>query len=384
MVIAILFNSDHPSLGGYYGWPIKQYIFNSKILQNSNRHLKIGCGDLLFYSHAKTIYDIKQLAQKTLFNSESKWLDKEKIDRCLLNSTIFAWVIQNVTFDLVEKLNNSLADLPSYLGIHEINFAYPYHLVFFRNLIGEQYRIIGDSIRVFCPMGELEEYDTAEFDELKKFGFTDVDLEDSGARLTIFDDFDSAQHFQQIDDFINQTSICFENGKDDAFELCMLLSDANPKLFNSLGAAVRATKYIQNEEDVAHIALSGRRYLEQLADVLFEPSDIKFNGRNVRKADYKNRIWAFIETSMVQKGEDKSKIITLGKEIDRLVDLFNSAIHGEPNQMEIINGFADLAKISLVLITLQPLYAKNPYYAYEKRFLDFVDECLNDYNEEEQ
>lgn len=379
MVIAILFNSDHPSLGSYYSWPIKKYIFNSKILQNSNRHLKIGCGDLLFYSHAKTIYDIKQLAQKTLFNSESKWLNKEKIDHCLLNSTIFAWVIQNATLDLTENLNNSLADLPFYLGIHEINFAYPYHLLFFRNLIGEQYRIIGDSIRVFCPMGELEEYDTAEFDELKKLGFNDVDLEDCGARLTIFDDFDSAEHFHQIDDFINQTSLYFENGENDAYELCMLLSDANPKLFNSLGAAVRATKHIQNEEDVAHIALSGRRYLEQLSDVLFEPSDTKFNGRNVRKADYKNRIWAFIETSIAQKCEDKSKIITLGKEIDRLVNLFNSAIHGEPNQTEIINGFADLAKISLVLITLQPHYAQNPYYAYKKRLLDFVDKCLNDY-----
>lgn len=380
MVIAILFNSDHPSLGSYYGWSIKQHIFNSKILQASGIHLKIGCGDLLFYSHAKTTNDIKQFAQKTLFDTKSEWISKDKICSCILNSTIFTWVVQNATLDLTEKLHNYLISFPSYLGIHEINFAYPYHLVFFRNYIGEQYRIIGNSIRIFCFMGEFEEYDIAEFDELKKLGFDDVDLEDSGARLTIFDDYDSPEHFQQIDDFITQTSSYFKNGENDAFELCMLLSDVNPKLFNSLGAAVRATKHIQNEEDVAHIALSGRRYLEQLADVLFEPSDGKFNGRNVRKADYKNRIWSFIETSIQQNDEDKSNIIKLGKEIDRLVDLFNSAIHGIPNQAEIINGFADLAKISLVLITLQPMYAKDPYFAYEKRLLDFIDECLNDYS----
>lgn len=60
---------------------------------------------------------------------------------------------------------------------------------------------------------KLEEYDNAEFDELKKLGFTNVDLKDSEAKLTIFDNFDSGEHFQQIDDFINQTSICLENGK---------------------------------------------------------------------------------------------------------------------------------------------------------------------------
>jgi len=377
MIIAILFQSDHPSLGSYYGWSIKERIFHSQILQTANRHLKVGYGDLLFYSYAKTIGDLRQLAQHTLFNTKSKWLNKEKIDRCIFNSTIFAWVVQNVTKDLTDKLHDFFNDFPAYLGIHEIHFAYPYHLVFFRNLIGEKYRIIGDSIRVLYPMSELEACDTAELEELKALGFENADFEDSGARLTIFDNFDSTEHFKQVDDFIRQTASCFKNGENDAFELCMLLSDVNPKLFNSLGAAVRATKQIQNEEDVAHIALSGRRYLEQLADVLFEPSDVKFNGRNVRKADYKNRIWAFIENSIRQSGADTSNIIKLGKEVDRIVNLFNTAIHGEPDQNAVIKGFADLAKISLVLITLQPLYSKNPYYAYEKRLQDFVLECVN-------
>lgn len=378
MVIAILFNSDHPSLGNYYGWTIKQQIFNSGILQNVNRHLKVGDGDLLFVNHAKSILELKEVAEKTFLFSKAKWLRKDKIDRCVCNSTIYAWVIQNVTVELTKQLNESLLDFPSYLGIHEVDFSYPPHLIFYRTYIGEKYRIIGNVIRVLCPMGEFEEYGTEELDELRMLGFENADLEDSGAKLTIFDDFDTIEHYKQIDDFMKQTSSCFKHGENDAYELCMLLSDINPKLFNSLGAAVRATKHIQNEEDVAQVALSGRRYLEQLADVLFEPSDKKFNGHSVQKKDYRNRIWAFIEISIIQNGDDKSKIQRFGKEIDRLIDLVNRAIHSELDKSAIIEAFADLAKISFILLSLQPIYAKNPYYAYEKNINAFFNRCLDD------
>lgn len=372
MVIAVLFHADHPSLGSYYGWPIKKQLFSSRILQNANRHLKIGMGDLLLYHYAKTKCELVQLTEKTLFHTKSKWLNRAKVNDCVLNSTIFAWVIQNVTEELTEQLHQSLANFPAYLGIHEIQFSYPHHLIFFRNLMGESYRVIGNAVWVLCPMGEMEEYGTAELDELKTLGFETAELEDSGARMTIFDDYDTIEHFEQVDAFLEQTSSYFENGENDAFELCMLLTDINPKLFHSLGAAVRVAKHIQNEEDAAQIALSGRRYLEQLADVLFAPSDEKYNGRNVRKADYKNRIWAFIETSVKQNNGEQIMIAKLGKEIDRLIDLFNSAIHGEQSQDVMIRGFADLAKISLILVTLQPLYAKNPYYAYEKKLTEFM------------
>ncbi|MBQ8140186.1 MAG: hypothetical protein IJ038_00635 [Clostridia bacterium] len=372
MIIAVLFNSDHPSLDSYYGLPIKQKIFKSKILQKSNRHLKIGSGDLTFLNHAKTAEELIYLYENTLLNSQSKRLDKRKVTDCMFNSTIFAWVIQNVTEEITEKLHDYLRDFPSYLGILEVDFSYKFHLVFFRNYIGEEYRVIGDSIWLLCPMTEIEEYGTGELDELKALGFSKANFEDSGARLTIFDDYDTEEHFKQVDAFIKQTSPYFENGKYDAFELSMILSDTNPKLFNTLGAAVRAAKYAQNEEDVAQLALSGRRYLEQLADVLFEPSDEKHNGRSVRKAEYKNRIWAYIETSVKESGDELEKIEAMGKETDRLIDLFNSAIHGERSKETILKGFADLAKLSLLLLSLQPIYSKDPYSAYRKKFEEFI------------
>lgn len=371
MIIAVLFNSDHPSLGGWYGHPILQQIFKSQILQNANRHLKVGMGDLLFLSSAKNVDELKLLIQNTLFHSESSWLNKRKINDCVLNSTVFAWVIQNTTIDIAEQLHSFLLDFPSYLGIQEVDFSYPLHLLFFRNSIGEKYKIVGRTIRILCPMGELEDYGDAELKELIELGFLDADLEDSGAKLTIFDDYDSIDHFKRVDDFIKQISPYFDNGENDAYELCMLLNDINPKLFNSLGAAARTAKLVQNEEDVAQVAISGRRYLEQLADELFEPSEEEYNGHDVHKENYLNRIWAFIELSIKNNNGEEENIKIYGKKINRLVSIFNKSIHEESDLPEILEAFANLAKISLVLFTMQPIYSKDPYYAYTKKLDEF-------------
>ncbi|MEL7662083.1 hypothetical protein [Acetobacterium wieringae] len=368
MIIAVLFNSDHSSLGGYYGWPIEKQILGSHILQRQNRHLKIGMGDLLFYSNNRNLSEMKQLAENTFFHYATERLNIDKINQCITNSTVFSWVIQNATEKIAGLLHESLLQFPSYLGIHSVNFSYTPHLVFYRNYIGEKYRVIGNSIKIFCPMGELEEYDVDDYRYLNEFGFTDISLEDSGAKHTIFDDYDTPEHFQQVDNFVSQTASCFPHGEEDVYELVMLLTDINPHLFNVLGSAVNAIKRIKHEEDVAQAALSGRRYLEQLADVLFEPSEKKHKDRKVRKADYKNRIWAFIDDSIA----DPAEVLVLGKQVDQLIDTFNAGVHGNLSGEQIIKAFADVAKLSLSLLTLQPIYAKDPYYAYKDRLFEFI------------
>jgi len=372
MIIAVLFNSDHPSLGEYYGWPIKKQIFGSRILQHQNRHLKIGMGDLLFYSNSRNLDEIKQLAENTFFHYGTELLDVDKIHRCITNSTVFSWVIQNATEKISSLLHEFLLQFPSYLGIHSVNFSYIPHLVFYRNFIGEKYRVIGNSVRIFCPMGEFEEYDVGDYESLKELGFADVALEDSGAKNTIFDDYDTPQHFQQVDHFISQTASYFPHGEEDVYELVMLLTDINPHLFNVLGSAVNAIKRIKHEEDVAQVALSGRRYLEQLADVLFEPSEEKHKGRNVRKVDYKNRIWAFIDDSIEKGNADPAQVLVLGKQVDQLIDTFNFGVHSNLSCEQITKAFADVAQLSLSLLTLQPIYAKDPYYAYKERLFGFI------------
>lgn len=372
MIIAVLFNSNDPSLGGYYGLPIAERILSSGILQNEKRHMKIGLGDILFFGMYSNISELRHLEQITLFHYDTEHLLIKKIDDCIATTTIFAWVIQNATTKTVEALHKNLLRFPPYLGIHTVNFSYTPHLMFYRNYIIDKYRIIGDTIKTFYSMGETDTIDTGEAEWLEQLGFRSIDFEDSGARHTIFDDFDTPEHFQRVDSFIQQVSSSFPNGEEDAFELAMLLNDIDPHLFNVLGAAVNTIKSIQTEEESAQVALSGRRYMEQLANVLFKPSEQKHKGRSVRQADYKNRLWAFIDDSIEENEEGQKKLLLLGKEVDRLVDTFNSGIHSSLDSKHITQAFADVAQLTLSLITLQPIYNKDPYYAYKDKLIEFA------------
>ena len=210
----------------------------------------------------------------------------------------------------------------------------------------------------------------------RSLGFSEVEWEDNGARGTIFDNYDTLEHFEQIDDFIAEVAESLPDGENQAFELTMILSDLNPKLFNTLGAAVRALKRIQNEEDIAQVGLSGRRYLEQLADALFQPRDEMFNGRKVTKEKYKNRLWAFIEESFPEERDKDTRIKEIGEEVDRLIEIFNSVLHSDADIKKIKKAFGDLTILSIKLLTLQPVYKNDPYFAYELNIKNFLYKAL--------
>ncbi len=95
----------------------------------------------------------------------------------------------------------------------------------------------------------------------------------------------------------------------------MLLEDLSPNLFNSLGAAAERLAVAENEEELAQVALSGRRYMEQLADALFPAVDGKRPGRALTSAAYKNRLWAFVEE---HNTNGPLRLREIGTEIDRV------------------------------------------------------------------
>lgn len=376
MIIAVLFNADAPSFDGWYGHAIQSKILNTGILQSANRHMKIGCGDVLLWHGQANPEEYIELAENAFFRNDDKWIMSEKVRDSYRKGTIYTWVIQNATARIADQLDRELKNYSPYLGIVTVDISYGPHITLYRTLIGETYRIIGSACSIFYSMGEPDEVDPYQIEALKQSGFETVDLEDNGARETIFDNFDTRDHYEQINSFIKLTSDFFSEGENAAYELSMVLNDLNPRLFNAIGAAIRAMKNYKNEEDIAHIALSGRRYLEQLADVLFEPREELYNDRKVGKSQYRNRIWAYIEDSIRDKRDSPENITKLGKEVDRLIDLFNEAIHGDRSAQHVMKGFIDLALLTAALLSLQPIYKKDPYYAYQKNIFEFVDSVL--------
>lgn len=373
MIVAILFNSGDPRFGGCYGPPIRDLVFGTKVLQESNRPLKIAHGDVGVYGYSKTTADYRRIAEATYFAGTWSTIQADRLRATYLKQTVWAWVIQNATRALADRLDKSLRHDSAYLGLIEVDFAIPQHLVLFRNSMPQWCRVQGTRCSLFYSMGSNEGKDKYEAQAISALGFISVDWEDLGAHGTIFDDFDTPEHFVQLRQVQNVLASVLPGGEDEAGELVMMLEELSPKLFNALGSAVRALATAKTEEDYAHVGISGRRYIEQLADALFPPNSLSFRGRDVSASKFKNRIWAFIDSVLPETSETREKDLrSLGGEVDRLIDAVNALLHGIPDGDSAMRTFSDLARITVALLQLDPTASRQPYRAFEQKIVAFL------------
>lgn len=376
MIIAILFDARSE---GFYGPRIRDLIFRTGVMQTANRVLKIWRGDVLVDSYAKTRTDYDKIADATYFPGTWSTIHTERLRATYFKSIIWSWVIQNATKSLAQQLDAVLRQDPAYLGLLEIDFSLPSHLVLFRNSMPLYCRVEGEHCTRFYSMGNEDEKDEHETKELLNLGFSTVDWEDRGAHQTIFDDFDTLEHFIQLKQVQEALASVLPNADDDASELLMMLEDLNPKLFNALGSAVSALSIAKTEEYFAQVGISGRRYVEQLADALFPASTVPFNGRDVSTPKYKNRLWAFVDKSLpAGAASGNNEPHSLKNEIDRLIDAVNALLHGQPDQQSAFQAFADLAKLTVALLQLDPAASRQPYRAFEQKIVNTLRKSIED------
>lgn len=247
---------------------------------------------------------------------------KDKLESTYCKQTVYAWVAQNILEESAIDRHNHLSNDDSYLGMHGVDYSFEGHLALYRNIMIPKYRI-----------------------------------------------YDTSNHFRQMKDFEEIITPYLTNKKDDAGELILLIEDTNPQLFNSFGASVRALSIAVNEEDYAHVGLSIRRFLENLAYTIFPAMSKPYKGRNVNKVAYKNRIWAFASDTE----NDNEKIIRLGNELERLIKEANSALHDEADKDRMMLCLIDLAKFSLALLSTTPVGKIDSYLPYQKRIFEILD-----------
>lgn len=380
--IAFLFNSDHDSLGGWYGYTVMEKILGTEVLQATDRHMRISVGDILTYSTAArsktpTMGYLVQLCRAVYRPTHFGHLNYARLEDTHGNATVYCWLFQNMTSAIGETLHSKLAADPAYLGAMDVVFSEPLHLGFFRNSLCENYRLNGKHCSMFYSMGENADPDVSIQDCFKTHGFV-VDHEDTGARGTIFDDFDSLEHFRRVEDF--KTVFANFNGldADRASDLILNLEELHPKLFDAFASAARTLARAETEEDCAQAALSGRRLLERIADYLFPPRDEKWNGRKVGRAEYKNRLWAYIEQAVTTSGTTKSSLTKLGNEADRLVELFNAGLHASPTKAKVEAAFVSLVTWLSDVIAISPASVRRPYLAYDDSFRSFIEDVIRD------
>ncbi|WP_407351144.1 hypothetical protein [Luteimonas sp. R10] len=239
----------------------------------------------------------------------------------------------------------------------------------------ETYRLIGTKCAVFYDMGYNEDPDICIKEALEFAGF-EVEYEDQGARRTLFDNYDSLDHFKRVESFKAFCSRLPGLGNDDASALAHSLEELHPRLFDAFAAAARTLERAETEEDYAQAALSGRRLLERTANALFPPQELDWNGRKVGRAQYKNRLWAYIEKALCATGAPADRLEPLGKEADRLIELFNSGLHASPTCENVELAFRDLIIWLSAVIDISPPMARDPYQAYGKEIDSFAQSVI--------
>ena len=369
MNVGLLFNSDHPKFNYSYGDPIRSLVFGSRVIQKSKRHMQVSVGDVLIYGNSRTWNQYDELTNRVYFSGTWSLLLEDRLRATFRKATVYALVFENMTTEIAVSIHETLRSEETYLGLLEVDFSYGPHLTLFRNSMIPHYRVLGDRCSVFYSMGEEDGKDESEIEAMKSLGYTSVEWEDRGARKTIFDDFDTLEHFRRVATFRSAIAPHLTGNEDDASELVMLLEDLNPKLFDSLGAAVQALDRAQTEEDVAQASLSGRRYFERLADTLFPARDGLVDGRKVGKQEYKNRIWAFLSENSDNTSLDYK---TLGTELDRLIAEFNAGLHSARPLRVVMQAFVDTAMLTAAILSINPSATRQPYLAYENRIIDFL------------
>jgi hypothetical protein len=265
----------------------------------------------------------------------------------------------------------------------DVDFADPLHLQLFRNSLPEVYRLHGNHCAIFDSMGENEDPDIVEQEIFEREGFV-VEYEDSGARRTIFDNYDVPDHFKRVEDFRSVFGNFPGLSADQVSDLVLMLEELHPKLFDAFASAARTLERAETEEDLAQVALSGRRLMEGVATCLFPARDGEWNGRKIGRAQYRNRLWAYIEQTVTDAGlTDTALLPSLGGEADRLVELFNSGLHAGPTREKVQAAFRDLVIWLTRVIHLSPKHARRAYLAYEDQILTFFREVVGDSSEDE-
>ena len=383
MNVAFLFNSDDPSLGTCYGDAVLRLIAGTGVLQKHLRPMRVSIGDTGTYAAVARFGERKTVGEVIEWDlrlySTSGWhrLKLQKLADVLGAVTIYCWMFQNITQATAEELDSALRRRRSYMGAMELDFSYPLHLQFFRNSLSERYRVEGVDWHEFRSMGETEEgFDVAEKDILNKFGCT-LEIEDVGARRTIFDNFDQRAHFARVRDFERYFGRVQGWSGDDTSQLVFDLEEIHPALFDVLAASVRTLSRAETVEDVAQVALSGRRFLEQLADALYPPKNKPVDGKKVGRAEYKNRLWAYIKSALNETGLfDETRFRYLGSELDRLIEVFNKGLHGQLEPTTLLAAYAALARWVVDVVALNPRKARRPYAAYNDEIMKFFEEIV--------
>ena len=139
-------------------------------------------------------------------------------------------------------------------------------------------------------------------------------------------------------EFADSVATAFDVLKDAVDDKLISLA---PELGEKLMLAFEHVSAGRNSERWAEGLASCRRLLKELADKLYPPSSGTVGDRKLGEAEFINRLWAFMDSSIASKSNRalaKAHVDLVGSHLQRSLDVAHKGVHAEVSRLEAIRA----------------------------------------------
>ena len=322
------------------------------------RHVTILSGTLPQYKFVSDKQILKNVVDRLLGRSVPAWttIQSDDLTRVLSTIDIVAFVVDGLIPPDAREVHRLLTTTTGYLGAIESLPAETIGWVIYDNSLPARYRIVGKELRIFYRKAEFDA--GADRDEMPMEAFRESGLvarviwEDTGMRDSYFDPYKTLEHAQtsaEVEVMVTNQMTGVVN------EIFLRAAQLDPRLVKYLHGAFKSFERIDTSDALAHAALSCRRFIENLANALYPPREGKINNRLLGKAEYRNRLWAYVQDELSSNSQRQLVLTTLedvGNRIDKLDTVANSGLHSDIDQIETRRLLVGLTTLMYDLLTL--------------------------------
>jgi hypothetical protein len=355
------FHFDSTPWGLVYGTPIEEATLAAAnaVIPQVSRLLWVKTGDLILGSGFDALDEQLGSLERLLDAYPEAWntVRRETLDGPVDPSLVFVIALSGLDQREARRIDEELTKRDmrgSYLGALEVNISTPVQWAVYEQALVNKYRIIGTEMRLFYSLGQEDDLDVGMREHWEGTGlFSRVAFEALGAKGSIFDPYSTLEHARLLSNLEDRLGAQLATV---ANQIILRMGTLDPALYQTLATAFSTFDQAASGEQLAQVALSCRRLLEQLANVLEPASERDHKGHKLGKAEYRNRLWAFADIQLGGRaGYVLASIGDVGQRIDRLDALANRGIHGsEASPAEVQRLLAGLVALVYDLLTLAP------------------------------
>lgn len=293
---------------------------------------------------------------------------------------VAAYVLRGLTPKAARDIHGTLSMMFSkqaYLGAIEIIPENEVSWAAYQWRLPARYRIIGDELRIFYYQFELEVEDNRDHVGFRQWQdsafFAKVTWEDLGVRDTVFDPYiglDYARVSGEAEDLVNAQFARVVN------EIFLRVAQLDPRLVLAFHGALKAFDKLDTGDSLAHVAISCRRLIEQLANAL---DPLQGTGVGKEAPKYRNRLKKYVQDNLAARSQRQLIIQTLddiGGRIDRLDQVANKGLHAKVEVGDTQRLLIGLTCLIYDLLTLAPPPLITPDSPYNENVVRMAREFL--------